>query len=188
MAANTTRKVIKIGIISDTHNLKNFMSAFGRIKRECSEALFIIHAGDIVHPQVIDLLSEIASVKAILGNSKKDRDNFSFSERKILKISNYKIGVIHGLGNDHERIFNWFLGRIGLGNLGMRIYFKRISRFFPNDIDCIVFGDLHRPVCKTVDKILFFNPGSTNKEKNFEGSFGTIRFYKGKFVPKVIRF
>lgn len=188
MASNTTREMIKIGIISDTHNLENLKRVFNRIKRECSGARFIIHAGDIIHPQVIDLLSEIAPVKAILGNSKKDKNNFSFSEKKILKIFNYKIGIIHGLGNNPERILNWFLGRIGLGDLGMRIYYKRISRFFPNDIDCIVFGDLHRPVCKTVNKKLFFNPGSTDKEKKFEGSFGIIRFYKGKLVPKVIRF
>ena len=58
---------MKIGIISDTHNL---------LRPEVIDALqecdFILHGGDISAQNVLDRLEEIAPVKAVRGNNDKD--------------------------------------------------------------------------------------------------------------------
>src|SRR5258708_21447925 len=56
--------VIRIGIISDTHNLvrPEALTAL----RGCEQ---IIHAGDICNPAVLDTLNELAPVTAVRGNN-----------------------------------------------------------------------------------------------------------------------
>ena len=58
---------MKIGIISDTHDL---------LRPEVMEALqgcdFILHGGDISSQRVLDRLEEIAPVKAVRGNNDKE--------------------------------------------------------------------------------------------------------------------
>lgn len=180
-------KVIKIGVISDTHNLSSFNKALPQIKRIFSDCNYIIHAGDIIHLKVFSELTQIAPLKAILGNKRADAVNFPSLPRRItLKEGKFKIGVVHGLGNNPERIFNWVLGKIGLGRLGMKLYFKRIRRFFPKDIDCLIFGDLHTPVCQKEDNKPFFNPGTTDRKEGFNGSVGIIEVKESGLFPKII--
>lgn len=180
-------KVIKIGVISDTHNLSSFNKALPQIKRIFSGCNYIIHAGDIIHPKVFSELTQIAPLKAILGNKRADLVNFPSLPRRItLKEGKFKIGVVHGLGNNPERIFNWVLGKIGLGRLGMKLYFKRIRRFFPKDIDCLIFGDLHLSINEWNNNKLFFNSGTTDESKNFPGSVGILKIRGNGLISKVI--
>lgn len=180
-------KTIKIGIVSDTHDFDSFLRALPQIRKSFSACSYIIHAGDIINPQVLSELAKIAPLKAILGNKRADSINFPLLPRKMtIREGRVKIGVIHGLGNKPERIFNWFLGKIGLGKLGMKLYFKRIRRFFPNDVDCIIFGDLHIPVFHKEDNKLFFNPGTTDRKEGFNGSVGIIEVKKSGLFPKII--
>lgn len=180
-------KTVRIGIVSDTHDLSCFNQAFPKIEKIFRGCECIVHVGDITHPRVLLALSEIAPVKAVLGNKRADSVNFPSLPRKIIfRCGEFEIGVVHGLSNDAERVLNWFLGKIGLGVLGMKIYYKRIRRFFPNDINCIIFGDLHRPICHWINEKLFFNPGTTNKERNFNGSYGILRIKDSKLFPEIV--
>ena len=58
---------MKIGIISDTHNL---------LRPEVLSALHgceaILHAGDICHQEIIDALGKIAPVYVVRGNNDKE--------------------------------------------------------------------------------------------------------------------
>ena len=60
-------KVVKIGIISDTHNL---------LRKEVLEALqgceLILHAGDISGQEILDQLERIAPVRVVRGNNDRD--------------------------------------------------------------------------------------------------------------------
>ena len=60
---------MKIGIISDTHDL---------LRREVTEALqgcrYILHGGDISSREILDRLEEIAPVKVVRGNNDRDWD------------------------------------------------------------------------------------------------------------------
>ena len=180
-------KVVKLGIISDTHDLNSFYLALPKIKRFFGGCDYIVHAGDIVNSEVPKELSKIAPVKAVLGNQGSDARQFSFLPRTItLSVGNIKIGVVHGLGNNPERIFNIILGWLSLGRLGMKIYFRRVSRFFSKDTNCIIFGDLHHPICRRVEDKLFLNPGSTDGTERGEGTIGILQIKDNKIFSKTI--
>lgn len=183
------KKVIKIGVIADTHDFGSFNESLSRIKQIFSGCNYIIHAGDVIHPQVLPELAKIAPLKVVFGNRKEDSLNFpSLLKTIIIRSGRFKIGVTHGLGNKPERVFNWFLGKVGLRRLGMKLYFKRISRFFPKDIDCIIFGDLHTPMCQEENNKLFLNPGTTDKKEDAKGSVGIIEVKESGLFPKIINF
>ena len=59
--------MVKIGIISDTHNL---------LRKEVLEALqdceLILHAGDISRQEILDQLERIAPVRVVRGNNDRD--------------------------------------------------------------------------------------------------------------------
>ena len=58
---------MKIGIISDTHNL--LRPEIVSCLRDCG---YILHGGDISCQSVLDQLEEIAPVKAVRGNNDKE--------------------------------------------------------------------------------------------------------------------
>jgi putative phosphoesterase len=77
-------------------------------------------------------------------------------KKDIIKIDNFKIGLIHGYG----------------APLGLE---QRIRKEFEEKMDVIVFGHSHQPVNEVKDGILFFNPGSpTDKIFSSSNSFGII--------------
>lgn len=183
------KKTIKIGVIADTHDFGSFNESLGRIKQIFLSCDYIVHAGDVIHPQVLSELAKIAPLKVVFGNKKADSLNFpSLPKTIIIRSGRFKVGVTHGLGNKPERVFNWFLGRVGLRKPGMKLYFRRIKRFFPKDIDCIIFGDLHTPMCQKESNKLFLNPGTTDKKEDFKGSVGIIEVKENGLFPKIIYF
>ncbi len=134
--------MVKIGVISDTHFLSpGSVSLPPKVKDVFSSVDLIYHAGDVIFPQVLSLLGNIAPIKAVRGNMDMDKSLVDLPEFIEEDIEEVKIGLIHGWGPP--------VGIIG-----------RIRRKFSEDIACIVFGHTHQPMCKVVDGVLFFNPGS----------------------------
>jgi putative phosphoesterase len=86
--------VIRIGIISDTHNL---------VRPEALDALrgceHIIHAGDICNPAVLDTLSELAPVTAIRGNNDSGARIDDLPEARTFRIGDTAIHVVHDIAD-----------------------------------------------------------------------------------------
>jgi putative phosphoesterase len=78
-----------IGVISDTHGL---------LRPEALAALqgsdYIIHAGDIEDPQILDRLKEIAPVTAVRGNVDKDWAR-NIPQTNVLEVEGISIYVLH---------------------------------------------------------------------------------------------
>lgn len=135
----TTRKKIKIGILSDTH----VSGPDERLRRIIDENFsgvdMIFHAGDLVDLSVLDLFGE-KDVRAVSGNMDTPRVKQALPERLIMDIQGFRIGLIHGWGSPDgmEKKLVHQLGRL----------------------DCIVFGHTHAPVNQLIDGVRFFNPGS----------------------------
>jgi len=146
---------VKIGVISDTHlagaeKSDGWRSLMGKGPNTLGELVhrleqifvdtdMVIHAGDIITQVVLDELAKFGRVEAVQGNM--DRINLpSLSREKVLELSGYRIGVIHGWGAPQ----------------GIR---QRILERFEN-IDAVIYGHTHEPFNKTVDDVFFFNPGS----------------------------
>lgn len=83
-------KKLRIGVISDTHNL---------LRPEARLALAgvdgIIHAGDICGPAVLDQLSAIAPVLAVRGNNDRGEWAEALPHRIVTDIGGVQVLVVH---------------------------------------------------------------------------------------------
>jgi len=157
---------VKIGVISDTH----ISDSSKKIPEDIANIFFnvdlIIHAGDLTNICITEELNSIAKTEAVRGNM--DDDSNCLPIKKILDISNFKIGIIHGYGAPQD-IRN------------------RIKKEFP-PVDVIIYGHTHTPYNKVEDGILFFNPGSpTDKRFSPYNSVGILEIQDRKITGEIIK-
>jgi putative phosphoesterase len=92
--SDTTRSVIRVGVISDTHNL---------VRPEALDALRgceqIIHAGDICNPAVLDALHAIAPMSAVRGNNDSGARIDELPEQRIVVIGDTNVLVVHDIAD-----------------------------------------------------------------------------------------
>lgn len=129
-----------IGVLSDTHlrePTKDFMKI---LEGYFSDVDMILHAGDYVDESILDVLMS-RQFAGVVGNMDPPEVAKRLPEKRILNISGFSIGLIHGWGSPS-----------GLEN--------RVRKEF-DQVDCIVYGHSHTPQNIRIDDVLFFNPGST---------------------------
>ena len=124
-----------IGLISDTHGL---------IRPQALDVLtgvdFIIHAGDIGAPEVIDHLKRIAPVVAIRGNNDRERWAKSLPDIKLVKTADAKLYIIHNVKElDYDPL------RRG--------------------IQVVISGHSHKPSVGNRDGVLYVNPSSAGPRR-----------------------
>lgn len=161
--------MIKIGVLSDTHiqDAKEGIAFLEVLaERYFAEAKIILHAGDVVNPAVLQAFGE-RTVHVVRGNTDPSTDGIP--ARKIIEVDCFRIGLIHGWGSPdtiEERILREFRGE---------------------NIDCLVFGHSHDPVCRTKEGILLFNPGSpTDRRRSRFHSVGMLELgtgIQGRIIP-----
>jgi putative phosphoesterase len=127
--------VLTIGLISDTHGL---------LRPEAVEALkssdFIIHAGDIGDPRVLDGLSRLAPVTAIRGNVDRGAWAESLPATEVLQAGAAFIYVIHNIADlDLDPAAAGF--------------------------QAVVSGHSHQPGWREKNGVLFVNPGSAGPRR-----------------------
>jgi putative phosphoesterase len=124
-----------IGIISDTHGL---------LRPEARAALkgsnYIIHAGDIGDPMILEKLAEIAPLTAVRGNV--DHGNWAneIPVTNVLEVNGVSIYVLHKLDD-----LDLKPGAAGLA--------------------AVVYGHSHVPKQEIKDGVLYFNPGSAGPRR-----------------------
>ena len=124
-----------IGVISDTHGL---------LRPEALAALkgsdYIIHAGDIGDPAVLDKLGEIAPVTAVRGNVDKAAWAKKIPSSNVLEVSGVSIYVLHDLA---------------------QLDLKPDASGFA----AVISGHSHIPKQETKNGVLYFNPGSAGPRR-----------------------
>ncbi len=124
------KDVLNIGVVSDTHGL------FRDQINKCFENVdCIIHAGDIGSPEIIEKLSSLAPLYAVLGNTDPPFIFTEYNYEEIIETPHHKIYVIHSIA-DIER---------DITKEGFNI---------------VISGHTHRPLITTDNNILYVNPGS----------------------------
>jgi putative phosphoesterase len=141
-------RMTRIGVISDTHIVEpgqglRFMESLRT--RIFSEADMILHAGDIVNPEILCAFFDIP-VHAVRGNM--DSSLCDFPVKRVLGIGGFRIGLIHGWGAP--------------SGLEQRL----VREFTDEKLDCLVYGHSHMPACHRRDGVLFFNPGSPTQKRH----------------------
>jgi putative phosphoesterase len=124
-----------IGAISDTHGL---------LRPEALAALrgsdYIIHAGDIGDPGILDALSKIAPVTAVRGNVDRNAWARKVPETNVLEVDGLSIYVLHNLA---------------------ALDLKPEAAGF----SAVIYGHTHVPKQEVGNKVLYFNPGSAGPRR-----------------------
>lgn len=150
------RKSIKIGLISDTHNLV-------RPEAKCALAGVdrILHAGDICDPEVLDELRAIAPVVAVRGNNDRGSWAGSIQFTETVELGGVSIYLLHDL-NELD---------IDPQAAGFRV---------------VISGHSHRPAIQDRDGVLFVNPGSAGPRRfTLPISLGLIEIVRGNVSAKL---
>ncbi len=126
---------MKVGVISDTHGL---------LRPEVAHVLagvsHIIHAGDIGAEHVLEGLRRIAPVTAIRGNVDSGDWTEDYRDIETVHLGRYAFYVLHDV--------NGLQGKPA-----------------PDGTDVVIHGHSHRASIRTVDGILYLNPGSAGPRR-----------------------
>jgi putative phosphoesterase len=131
--------MLRIGVISDTHNFLD-----PKIPELFAGVDHILHGGDIGQARLILQLEEIAPVTAVLGNT--DDSGLQFRQTEIVELGGRKF-LIHHIVNPHEPD---------------EAFQRRLEREKPA---VVVFGHTHKQFAETIGSTLFFNPGYAGKSR-----------------------
>ena len=126
---------MRVGLISDTHGLLR-PQALDFLRGSAH----ILHAGDIVAPDIFDRLAGIAPLTAVRGNNDRGPWARDLPETAVLRLGPVSIYVIHDLKElplDPARE-------------GMRV---------------VVSGHSHKPLCSERGGVLYINPGSAGRRR-----------------------
>src|ERR1700751_5280138 len=124
-----------IGVISDTHGL---------LREEALAALsgseYIVHAGDVGKPEILDRLREIAPVTAVRGNVDRGTWSRELPDTDTVEVDDTSIYVLH------------ILAELDL---------KPEAAGF----GVVVYGHSHVPKQEVKNGVLYFNPGSAGPRR-----------------------
>jgi putative phosphoesterase len=149
---------MKIGVIADTHIPDRAKDIPQEILENFKGVDMIIHAGDLVDLSVLDQLRSVCgNVKAVWGNMDPYDIRKKLPEKEIIKIANYKIGIMHGYGHPNKLI-------------------DTLAKEFKDDnVNLIIFGHSHSSLNEKRGNIIYFNPGSpTDRVFSRYNSYGII--------------
>jgi len=158
---------MKIGVISDTHipGAATFLPP--AIFDIFHGVDLILHAGDIVSLSVLDELRTIAPVEAVAGNVDDDDVQKLLPFKKIIPVSSFSIGLIHGKY------------RIDIQRGMIRQEFGRV--------DLIVYGHSHMPFWGKDGDMLFLNPGSPTDKRHAPYNSVALLTAEHELTAEIIR-
>ena len=146
-----------IGVISDTHGL---------LRPEAVAALassdFIIHAGDVGDPAVLDRLRAISPVTAVRGNVDAGAWARELPQTNVLEVEACSIYVLH------------ILDQLDL---------KPEASGFA----AVIYGHSHKPHIETRNGVLYFNPGSAGPRRfDLPVSVGKLTAHAGQLSAEIV--
>jgi putative phosphoesterase len=148
---------ITIGLISDTHGL---------LRPEAVAALagsdFIVHAGDIGSPEVLEGLARLAPVTAIRGNVDRGDWAAKLPPTEVLEAGGIYLYVVHDIAElDLDPAAAGF--------------------------QAVVSGHSHQPAAREKDGVLYINPGSAGPRRfSLPIVVGRLTIADGRVLPELI--
>jgi putative phosphoesterase len=137
MNAAAPDRVVRVGLISDTHGWLDPRAAAALEREEPLAA--ILHAGDVgASPEVLFELGSLAPLTAVLGNCDAPIPGFDLPGLARVTVKGMRIALIHDFAD---------LGPI------------------PEAIDVVVRGHSHVPSVQWHGRVLVVNPGSATQRR-----------------------
>ena len=139
---------MRIAVISDTHMPRGNRALPGRAVAELREADAILHGGDFMRVEVLELLQRLGPpVHGIHGNVDDEALRRMLPAARVVELGGARIGMVHDAGPKQGRLAR------------MRFRFK--------DADAVVFGHSHLPLHEAdADGFQIFNPGSPTERRS----------------------
>jgi len=148
---------VKIGIISDTHKkVKKTKNALALLIENGAE--FIIHAGDIVELEILDMLENSPlDYLAVYGNNDAHLMNYHdkyklVQEPYYFKLADLKFKLMH------------------------------LPFYMAPDADVVIFGHTHFFECEYKGKTLFLNSGEVCARKKPASECAMLETFDDKFI------
>ncbi|MBV9179974.1 MAG: metallophosphoesterase family protein [Acidobacteria bacterium] len=146
-----------IGVISDTHGL---------LRPEALKALrgsdYIIHAGDIGDPSLLDRLEEVAPVSAVRGNVDHGLWATKIQPTNTLEVEGISLYVLHNLAE---------------------LDIKPEAGGF----SAVIYGHSHVPKQEIKNGVLYFNPGSAGPRRfRLPVTIGKIRLHAHHLDAEIV--
>ena len=147
-----------IGVISDTHGL---------LRPEALAALagvdYILHAGDIGDPAILDTLRDIAPVTGIRGNVDTQGACAQLPETEAIELECHVFYLIHSV---HDLDINPEVAGIAM----------------------VISGHSHQPAIDTRDGVIYLNPGSAGPRRfNLPVTLALIELTPGAMAPRIVQ-
>lgn len=162
---------LKIGVLSDTHIPQRARELPESLVKGFSGVDMILHAGDLVSEEVLQVLEGMAPCHAVRGNMDGPALQKRLPEKKEIKLGKVRIGLLHGHG------------------MGGNALQKAQVEFGSRNLDVVVFGHSHHPYNEKHRGCLFFNPGSpTDKRWVPFFSYGFLHIDDEKVTGEIIKF
>ena len=157
MSSGLARPALIIGVISDTHGL---------LRPEALAVLrgsdYIIHAGDIGDPGILNQLAEIAPVTAIRGNADRDAWALKIPATNVLEVPGASIYILHNL-NELD------LKPEGAG------------------FGVVACGHTHLAKAEMKNGVLYFNPGSAGPRRfRLPVTVGRLKVCAGRVSREIV--
>lgn len=123
---------------------------------------YIIHAGDIGDPQILDKLAAIAPLTAVLGNIDHGAWANKIPTTNVLEVGEISIYLLHNL---------------------QELDLKPEAAKFA----AVVYGHSHVPKQEWKNGVLYFNPGSAGPRRfRLPVSVGRLRIKDGRIDAKIL--
>jgi putative phosphoesterase len=151
---------MKIGVISDTH-LQASDPLPPLIAQAFQNVDLILHAGDFDSLTVLDELERLAPILAVRGYGDQNSPERDLPETLVHNVLGWRVGLVHDIAHP----------AYGIRAVGTeaRLQFPReplralLKRRFKQEMEAVVFGDLHTPAIFQRHAILLMNPGSPTR-------------------------
>jgi hypothetical protein len=179
---------MRIGLISDTHIPVAAPDLWPQAYEAMRGVDLIMHGGDLMVPEVIDRLEEIAPVMAVSGNGDwtgwertSPPQDPRLSESKVLTVDGrdgrgLRIGLVHDFQVDEAPPLRTFEGLV--------------RHYFGGPVDVIVRGSTHRAEITVVKGVLVVNPGSPTFPDHKTARLGTVGYLDiedGRVRPSLLQ-
>ena len=128
-------RMLRVGLISDTHGLLR-----PEAKKYLSGSDYIVHAGDICDPRILEELAALAPVTAVRGNNDHGAWAEQLREAEFLQAGEVVVYIVHDLAQI----------AIEPNSAGVRV---------------VVSGHSHKPVVEQRHGVLYVNPGSAGPRR-----------------------
>jgi uncharacterized protein len=174
---------MRIGLISDTHIPVAAPMLWPQVYEQLQGVDLIMHGGDLMIPEVLDWLEEVAPVMAVQGNGDYTGWERSIapqdprlSESKVLAVDGLRIGLVHDFQLPEAP--------------PLRTLDGLMRHFFGGPVNIIVRGSTHAAEITTVKGVLIVNPGSPTFPNHQSSRLGTIGFLEiedGRVTPSIVQ-